>query len=76
MAQVTLYIDDETMKRLKSAAESAGKSMSAWLVDLVRERTRADWPAEVQALAGAWRDMPDAESLRSSQPDDAPRETL
>ena len=31
MAQVTLYMDDDTMARMRAAAEAAGLSMSAWL---------------------------------------------
>ena len=76
MAQVTLYMDDETMARMRAAAEAAGLSMSAWLAQLVKERTRTEWPREVAALAGAWRDLPGAEELREAQPEDATRETL
>jgi hypothetical protein len=50
--------------------------MSAWLAQLVKERTRTEWPREVAALAGAWRDLPGAEELREGQPDDVMRETL
>jgi hypothetical protein len=76
MAQVTLYMDDDTMSRMRLAAEQAGLSMSAWLAQLVRERTRTEWPREVQALAGAWRDAPGAEALRQDEPPDLPRESL
>lgn len=76
MAQVTLYMDDDTMARMRSAAQDAGLSMSAWLAQLVKERTRAEWPREVAAMAGAWRDLPNAEDLREGQPEDAVRETL
>lgn len=76
MAQVTLYLDDESMDRMRAAAEAAGLSMSAWLAQLVKERTRKEWPREVAALAGAWRDLPNAEELREGQPEDAARETL
>ncbi len=76
MGQVTLYMDDDTLGRMRAAAEAAGVSMSAWLVQLVRERTRTEWPPEVVALAGAWRDLPSAEELRGDQPADCPRETL
>jgi hypothetical protein len=76
MAQVTLYMDDDTMVRMRAAAEAAGLSMSAWLAQLVRERTRTEWPREVAALAGAWRDLPNAEELRGGQATDLPRETL
>ena len=76
MAQVTLYMDDETLGRLREEADAAGLSMSAWLVDLVRVRTRTTWPAGVAALAGAWRDLPDSDELRCTQPGDAWREPL
>ncbi len=73
MGQVTLYMDDDTLGRMRQAAEAAGLSMSAWLARLVRERTRDEWPADVVALAGAWPDLPTAEELRSG-PSDAARE--
>jgi hypothetical protein len=76
MAQVTLYMDDDTMARMRAAAEAAGLSMSAWLAQLVKERTRTEWPREVAALAGAWRDLPGAEQLRAGQPEDVVREKL
>lgn len=76
MAQVTIYMDDETHGRMREAAEATGLSMSAWLSRLVRERTRRDWPPEVAALAGAWRDLPTGDLLRDSEVKDLPRETL
>jgi hypothetical protein len=76
MAQVTLYLDDDTLRRMKAAAKSAGVSMSAWLSSLVQERVRQDWPAEVVELAGAWSEFPDAEEIRADFPDDLPRESL
>ena len=56
MAQLTLYIDDETAVRMRTAANAAGVSFSRWVADLVRQRTQTTWPAEVVALAGAWSD--------------------
>jgi hypothetical protein len=75
VGQVTLYMDDETLARMREAAESAGLSMSAWLSQLVRERTRRDWPSEVAALAGAWRDLPTAEEVRATSGRDTDRES-
>jgi hypothetical protein len=69
LAQVTLYMDEATLVRARAAAKSAGVSMSAWLTGLVRDRTRTEWPADVAALAGAWRDLPTAEELREQVPD-------
>lgn len=78
MAQVTIYLDEETASEMRSAAKEAGLSMSAWLARLVREKTRSTWPEAVRALAGAWTDddLPDAETLRADQPPDSPRESL
>jgi hypothetical protein len=50
--QVTLYIDEETRARMKAAAKAAGVSVSRWVADLIRARTRAEWPASVRELAG------------------------
>jgi hypothetical protein len=74
MGQVTLYMDDDTLARMRESAESAGLSMSAWLSQLVRERTRQEWPADVAALAGAWSDLPTAEQLRAMSGTDTRRE--
>jgi hypothetical protein len=76
MAQVTIYLEDELLVRTRAAAEAAGLSVSAWMARLVRERTRSDWPEDVAALAGAWRDLPLAEELRASHAEDLPREEL
>lgn len=76
MAQVTLYMDDETRRQMREAAEAAGLSMSAWLVAVVRERIASDWPQDVLELQGAWMDFPDAESLRQVGAVDAPRDAL
>jgi hypothetical protein len=74
--QVTLYIDGETRARMKAAAKAAGVSVSRWVADLIRARTRAEWPASVRELAGAWPDFPTLRQLRSTKAPDTPRESL
>jgi hypothetical protein len=74
MAQITLYIDDETEVRMKEAARAAGMSLSRWVAELIRARTATQWPESVRRLAGAWSDLPTAESLRQGQGEDVPRE--
>ena len=76
MAQVTIYMDDETAARMRAEAKAAGLTVSAWLAGLVRERTRIRWPAEVEELAGAWADFPQVEELRGTWAADLPREPL
>lgn len=56
MAQVTIYLDDETESRMKEAAKAAGLSYSKWIAELIRDRTRTEWPENVARLAGAWAD--------------------
>ena len=76
MAQVTLYLDDETAERMKKAARAAGLSRSQWLAQLVREQVAREWPPSVRELAGACPDFPLADGLRVDQPPDLGREKL
>lgn len=76
MSQVTIYLDDETDRRMRKAAEEAGISRSQWLAHLIREKTRNEWSDEVREAAGSWNDFPEAEKLRGALGDDLARETL
>lgn len=74
MGQITIYLDDESERRLKSAATAAGMPVSRWVAKLVQERTRTEWPESMRALAGAWQDFPEPEQLRQETTADTPRE--
>jgi hypothetical protein len=76
MAQVTLYLDEETVERVRRAARASGLSQSRWLAELVREKTSRQWPDAVRELAGAWGDFPEADELRRPAGRDARRERL
>ncbi|MBI5441030.1 MAG: CopG family transcriptional regulator [Deltaproteobacteria bacterium] len=76
MGQVTIYLDNETERRMRGAAKSAGLSQSKWIARLIQERTRETWPEAFVRLAGAWKDMPTAEEVREGVPEDAEREPL
>jgi hypothetical protein len=76
MAQITLYLDDETETRMRAAAKAAGLSQSRWVSELIREKTSDEWPASVACLVGAWADLPTVEELRRGEPCDAPREPV
>jgi hypothetical protein len=76
VAQVTLYLDEETIERVRDAARASGLSQSRWLAELVREKTARQWPDAVRELAGAWGDFPEAEELRRSAGRDVERERL
>jgi len=76
MAQITLYLEDETAHKLKSVAESSGMSVSSLVAGLIRRKISNHWPENITRLAGAWSDFPDAKKIRSGQPKDLPRESL
>jgi Family of unknown function (DUF6364) len=76
MAQVTLYLDEETAAKLKAAAKASGLSQSKWVTKMIRQKVADEWPPQVAALAGAWPDLPEAEELRRERGQDAPRENL
>jgi hypothetical protein len=76
MGQVTLYLDNETEDRMKSAAKAAGVSQSRWVSDLIRTKTATEWPAWVAEVVGSWTDLPSLEEIREGVPEDPPREPL
>lgn len=76
MSQVTIYLDEDTDRRMRKAARQAGLSRSQWLARLIREKTLNEWPDEVREAAGSWGDFPDIDELRQGQKTDLPRESL
>ena len=71
MAQITLQLEDDTLSALETAAHAAGKSLSCWIVELLEQHVRQQWPPSVARLAGAWKDLPEAEELRSTVHEEA-----
>ncbi len=76
MAQVTIYLDAKTEKKLNAIVESAKVSKSRWIADLIREKTMTSWPESVARLAGAWKDLPLAKEIREGTGSDFNRESL
>ena len=75
MAQITLYVDEGTQRRLREAAAQRKVSQSQFVAELIHRATASQWPPEVLALAGSLPDFPLAEELRAGQPPDAERVT-
>jgi hypothetical protein len=71
MAQVTIYLDDETRALMEQAARADGVSQSRWVAQLIRQRTCRTWPEGWESLIGSFPDFP----LRQDPPqtDDVPR---
>lgn len=67
MKKVTIYLDRETYDKLQTYTKSRGIFQSRWIAELIREKLVVVWPAEVVALAGAWKDFPSLEELRPNR---------
>jgi hypothetical protein len=76
MGQVTIYVDDDTEKKMLRLIEKSGVSKSKWITELIREKTMTTWPESVVRLAGAWKDLPSAEEIRTGMGEDAARESI
>ncbi len=76
MGQVTIYIDDNTEQKMRIMVEKSGLSKSKWIAQLIREKTSTTWPDSVVQMAGAWKDLPTAEQIRTTMGKDIPREEI
>ena len=76
MAQITIYLDDELIQKVKQASAEAKVSQSQWIADLIRQKSHTDWPLAVRELAGSWQVFPEQNELRGEQAEDLPRESL
>ena len=76
MAHLTIYLTDDTERRVRRAAKAAKVSVSKWVADRVAKSVETSWPPEFLALAGSFPDFPDASELRKGYGQDVPRETF
>ena len=76
MGQVTIYLDEETEEKARAAARADGVSLSKWVAERIQQGARAEWPAFVRELAGAWADLPSAEQIRKAHGKDVARVRL
>jgi hypothetical protein len=73
MAQVMMYLDEETEQVMRKAAERAGLPYSRWVAGLIRAAARETWPPAFLELAGSLPDAPLAEEIRATDTPDLPR---
>ena len=76
MAQLTIYIDDETLNKVEKSAKLAKVSVSRWVRDRLSSIIEAEWPEGYFELFGS---LSTEDFERPEQPvlgSDAPREPL
>lgn len=73
MSQLTIYLDPESMKRVRSAARTDKVSVSRWARARLCESLRRAWPPDYFALFGALRDSGLERPRQGTYADDAKR---
>jgi len=76
MPQITIYLDEETARRMEASVRKAGISKSRWIADAVRSKSADEWTQEIKDMVGSWDDFPESDEIRSAMGIDAPRERL
>jgi len=76
MSQVTIYLDEQTDRKLRQAVKQSGLSKSQWITRLIKEKTATEWPEAVREMVGEWQDVSEQEELRTNNGKDLPREEL
>lgn len=76
MAQLTLYLDDDTRKRVEVAASREQVSVSRWVKDRLQRALDGEWPPGYFKLLGSLSKSDLERPLELSQADDLCRESL
>lgn len=74
MPQVSLYLDEKTLRRIEVAATTEGLSLSKYVARKLRSSLDDEWPAHFGDLFGAIDD--DTYAVDRVSAADAPREEL
>jgi hypothetical protein len=53
MAQVSLYLDKEMFKKVETAAQSCGESISKYVATLIQDHFNHEWPPGYAELFGS-----------------------
>lgn len=56
MAQLTIYLDSETLRKIESAAAASSVSISKWVREKIEISLRDEWPESFFQLFGALRE--------------------
>ncbi len=56
MAQLSLYIDEETLRKIELAAKIEKTSLSKWVVSRLKDAVEGSWPRSFGELFGSIED--------------------
>ncbi len=63
MAQLTIELENDVLSKVRATAEACGMSDSEFISEMLRARSRDEWPQYVRDLAGAWPDFPEIDEI-------------
>ena len=76
MPQLSIYIDEMTLKKIETAASIEHTSISKYAVKKINESMKSGWPEHYDDLFGSINDDSFTEHQSGSFSDDLPREYL
>ena len=76
MPQISLYIDESTLRKVEYAAARQHKSLSKWVIDQIKPKIEAIYPTDFENLFGSISDSTFARPEELSFEYDAKREIL
>lgn len=76
MPQISLYIDEEKLKKVKQAAKTDNTSISMWVARQIDQALESRYPENFEKLFGSINDDTFTLADRDSEAEDAERETL
>ena len=76
MSQLTVYIDENTLKKINLAAKKEGESVSKWVKKRLEESLERGWPKGYFEWLGSLKDVDIKEPEELDWKSDAPRESL
>lgn len=76
MPQISLYIDENTLKKVESAASRQRVSISKWVAEQIRARLEPAYPADFADLFGSISDVTFRRPQESSFSSDTEREKI
>ena len=76
MPQISLYIDEKTLKKVENAAKWQHTSISKWVAEQIRSRVEPAYPIEFEALFGSITDATFIEPEEISCSADSAREEM
>jgi len=76
MGQLSVYIDDDTLKKVEDAAKSQNISVSKWITSRIKKSFKTNWDDDFFSLFGSIKDESFKRPDQIDYENDSMRETL